>query len=91
MTAVESRRWLMAQSWDAVAEQVLRNCIMKSASAPFMLRISALQFLFELRINFTPEDRQVLGNLHRAVIWREHLDADGDAAIGDSERFFDGV
>ena len=39
-------------------------------SAPVVLGIFALRFLFEFRIGFTPEERQVLGDLHRAVARR---------------------
>ena len=56
-----------------------------------MLRIFPLQFLLEFRIGFTPENRKVLSDLHRAVIWREHLNTDGNAAAGNPERFFDTV
>lgn len=56
-----------------------------------MLRIFALQFRFELRIGFTPEIRQVLGDLHRAVTWRKHLNAHANAATGNPEPFLDAV
>ena len=60
-------------------------------SAPFMLGILALQLLFEFRIGFTPEKCQVLGNLHRPVTWREHLNADANTVLGDPERVFNAV
>ncbi len=56
-----------------------------------MLRILALKFLFGLRICFTPENRQVLGNLHWAVTRREHLNADGNVAAGNPDPFLDAV
>jgi hypothetical protein len=63
----------------------------QSRSAPVVLWILALQLLFEFWIGFTPENRQVFSNLHRAVTRREHLNTDGNAATGDPDRFFDAV
>ena len=40
-----------------------------------MLGISALELLFEFRISFTPEERQVLSRLHLPVARRERVNA----------------
>jgi hypothetical protein len=62
--------------------------------------IPVLDLLFEFRIGFTPEERQVLGHLHRPVARREHVNANVvDASPGsdlrvsvrpvDNSRFFE--
>jgi hypothetical protein len=42
------------------------------ALAPLVLGILTLKLLFEFWIGFAPENRQVLGYLHRSITWREH-------------------
>jgi hypothetical protein len=43
--------------------------------------------LFEFRIGFTPEERQVLGHLHRPVARRERVNANvTDASLGSDLR-----
>jgi hypothetical protein len=53
-----------------VRRQYLLCALYQNRSAPLVLRISALQLLFEFRIRFTPENCEILGNLHREVTWR---------------------
>ena len=53
---------------------------------PLVFRVLALQFLFELRIGLAPERPEILGHLHRAVVRRERLDAERDAAGSNGER-----
>src|ERR1043166_7374606 len=53
---------------------------------PLVFRVLALQFLFELRIGLAPERPEILGQLHRAVVRREHLDAERDAAGSNGKR-----
>jgi len=40
----------------------------QNRSAPVVLGIPALDLLFEFRIGFTPEERQVLGDLHQRLL-----------------------
>jgi hypothetical protein len=52
-----------------------------------MLGIPALELLFEFRVGFTPEERQVLGHLHRSVARRERMNANVvDASLGSDLR-----
>jgi hypothetical protein len=51
-------------------------------SAPFVFRITALQLRFELGIGFAPEERQIIGDLNRAVARREHLNPHWNTAVG---------
>ena len=44
-----------------------------------MLGIFALQFLFEARVVFAPEARQILGDLNGTHVGRENVDEDRDA------------
>ena len=68
-----------------VAAQAVVPFIVAGLSAPFVLRILPLQFLFDFRIRLLPKVREVRGDLDGAVIWREDLDDDGDAASGDAQ------
>jgi hypothetical protein len=55
----------------------------QNRSALVVLGVPALQFLFELRIGLTPEERRVLGDLHRPVARRERVNANVvDASLG---------
>jgi hypothetical protein len=47
----------------------------------------ALESAFELRIDFTPEERRVLGHLHRPVARRERVNANvANASLGSDLR-----
>jgi len=50
-----------------------------------VLGILALEFLLDLGITLAPEDFQIIGNLDRAMIRREHLNPKRNAAGSDTE------
>ena len=52
---------------------------------PLVLRIFPLQLLFDLRITFLPEGREIIRDLDRAMIRRQHLDPQRHPAGPDRE------
>ena len=59
--------------------------------SPFVFGVFALQFLFDLRISFFPEGRQVLGGLDRAMVGSEDLEKNRDASFADRQRSVDSI
>ena len=55
----------------------------RGASAPLVLRIFALQLLLDLRITFPPKRGEVVGDLDRAMIRRQHFDPQRHPAVTD--------
>ena len=52
---------------------------------PHVLGILALEFLLYFRIALAPEGFQVIGDLDRAMVRREDLDSERNAATADTE------
>ena len=50
-----------------------------------MLRVLALELVFELRVGLGPEGLEVFCDLHRPVARGEHMEREGVAAEGDFE------
>src|SRR5262245_33089884 len=65
--------------------------IPRSSSAPLMLRVAALQLLFELRVSIAPERRQILRDLYRSIARRKYFDAQRNFPVGDPQRIGDAV
>src|SRR5208282_3562809 len=78
------------------AEEILQGpgaiaITVRRTSSPLVLRILALEFLFELGVGLAPEVGQVVGDLDGAIVRGEDFDADGGAAIGHPQPLFHAV
>ena len=60
-------------------------------SAPFVLGVFALEFLFDPRVVLAPEAGEVLGDLDGALAGGEDVDEDGDAVHRDAGGGVDAV
>ena len=60
-------------------------CLIREESPPFVLRILALELLFDLRVAFAPKGLQVGGDLDRAMVRGEDLNSQRSAPATDRE------
>ena len=71
------------QTRGILAHSRIRGDAIEVASLPpFVFRIFALQFRLELGVGLPPDDGQIFGHLDRALIGREHFDADSYPPAG---------
>src|ERR1700751_5806834 len=59
--------------------------------APFMVRVFATEFLFDFRVSFAPEGRQILCNLDWPMIRRQDVHDNRDAPAANAQGSFNPV